>query len=382
MAGQIRKQKRLDGSIIEDSWLVRVFLGRESDGKRKYYSKTIHGTKHDAQKFLNAKLREKDLGIFVEPASMHLNDYLDRWLRDVAKQKLSERTFENYEALLKSHIRGKIGSKRLSDLQAYDIQKLYKEMNDAGYSSRTVRHAHTVLSSALKQAVRWRLIFQNPCDLCELPKLVKAEMKCFTLDEVKRFLETAKTSKHYTLFLLAIQTGMRPEEYLGLQWKDIDLDKKVLSVRRALIARKGGGYYFADTKTKKSQRSIDFQDTLVSELRRHRRDQLEQKMKLGADYENLDLVFCTNWGSPLDHSNLAERIFKGLRDEANVSKIRLYDLRHTTATLMLASGENPKIVAERLGHSSIVLTLDTYSHVLPTMQRDATDRLEKLMFGT
>lgn len=357
MAGQIRKQKRLDGSIIEDSWLVRIFLGRESDGKRKYYSKTIHGTKHDAQKFLNAKLREKDLGIFVEPASMHLNDYLDRWLRDVAKQKLSERTFENYEALLKSHIRGKIGSKRLSDLQAYDIQKLYKEMNDAGYSSRTVRHAHTVLSSALKQAVRWRLIFQNPCDLCELPKLVKAEMKCFTLDEVKRFLETAKTSKHYTLFLLAIQTGMRPEEYLGLQWKDIDLDKKVLSVRRALIARKGGGYYFADTKTKKSQRSIDFQDTLVSELRRHRRDQLEQKMKLGADYENLDLVFCTNWGSPLDHSNLAERIFKGLRDEANVSKIRLYDLRHTTATLMLASGENPKIVAERLGHSSIVLTL-------------------------
>ena len=105
-------------------------------------------------------------------------------------------------------------------------------------------------------------------------------------------------------------------------------------------------------------------------------------MKLGADYENLDLVFCTNWGSPLDHSNLAERIFKGLRDEANVSKIRLYDLRHTTATLMLASGENPKIVAERLGHASIVLTLDTYSHVLPTMQRDATDRLEKLMFGT
>lgn len=375
MAGQIRKRN-------ESTWQIRIFLGREANGKRKYYSKTIHGTKKDAQKFLTAKLREKDLGVFIEPAAMHLNDYLDRWLRDVAKQKLSERTFENYEALLRSHIRSRIGAKRLSDLQAYDIQKLYKEMKDAGYSSRTVRHAHSVLSLSLKQAVKWRLLFQNPCDLCELPKMEKVEMKCFTLEEVKKFLETAKASKHYALFLLAIQTGMRPEEYLGLQWKDIDLDRKVLSVRRALIARKGGGYYFAEPKTKRSQRSINIQDTLISELRRHRREQLEQKMKLGADYENLDLVFATNWGSPLDHSNLAERIFKGLRDEAGLKKIRLYDLRHTTATLMLASGENPKIVSERLGHSSIVLTMDTYSHVLPTMQKDATDRLEKLMFGT
>lgn len=206
-------------------------------------------------------------------------------------------------------------------------------------------------------------------------------MKCFTLDEVKRFTATAKTSKHYALFLLAIQTGMRPEEYLGLQWKDIDLEKGVLSVRRALIARKGGGYYFAETKTKQSRKNINIQETLISELRRHKASQWTQMNRLGSDYEHNDLVFATNWGSPLDHANLAERIFKGLRDKANVSKIRLYDLRHTTATLMLSSGENPKIVSERPGHASIVLTLDTYSHVLPTMQKDACDRLEKMMFG-
>ncbi len=382
MAGQIRKQKRLNGSIIEDTWLVRIFLGREADGKRKYYSKTIHGAKKDAQKFLTAKLREKDLGIFVEPASMHLNDYLDRWLRDVAKQKLSERTFENYEALLKSHIRGKIGTKRLSDLQAYEIQKLYKEMNDAGYSSRTVRHAHTVLSSALKQAVKWRLLFQNPCDLCELPKMEKKEMMYFTREETAKFLDAAKTDRLYALFHLAIETGMRPEEYLGLQWQDVDFDQKSLSVRRALIARKGGGYYFAEPKTKKSRRSIPLSDTLLNELRRHRRDQLELRMKLGSDYENTELVFTSRIGTPVDHKNLAERRFKGIRDDAGLPKIRLYDLRHTTATLLLSAGLNPKIVAERLGHASIVLTLDTYSHVLPTMQKDATNQMEIMMFGT
>lgn len=382
MAGQIRKQTRRDGSIIENTWLVRLFLGREANGKRKYFSKTIHGTKKDAQKYLTAKLREMDLGIFIKPASITVNEVLDRYLSEVAKQTLRERTFDNYEALLTSHIRPKIGLKRLCDLQAYEIQKLYNGMVEAGYASRTVGHAHSVLNLAMKQAVKWGMIFQNPCELCELPRRQKAEMKCFTVDEVRCFLETAKKSNYYTLFLLAIQTGMRPEEYLGLQWKDVNLEDGVLSVRRALIARKGGGYYFEDTKTKQSRRSINLSANLVSELRRHRRTQLEQKMKIGADYESLDLVFATNTGSPLDHSNLAERIFKGLRDEAGLRKIRLYDLRHTTATLMLSAGENPKIVSERLGHASIVLTLDTYSHVLPTMQKDATDRLEKLMFGT
>ncbi len=376
MAGQITKRN-------ENTWLVRIFLGREANGKRKYYSKTIHSTKKgDAQKFLTAKLREKDLGVFVEPAAETLDKYLDRWLRDIAKNKLSERTFENYESLLKAHIRNKIGSKRLSDLQAYEIQKLYNEMKNAGYSSRTVRHAHSVLSSALKQAVKWRMIFQNPCDLCQLPKADKTEMKYFTSDETAKFLQTAKTDRQYALFYLAIETGMRPEEYLGLQWQDIDFDQKALSVRRALIARKGGGYYFAEPKTKKSRRSIPLSDSLLNELRRHRRDQLELRMKLGADYQNTDLVFTSRIGTPVDHKNLAERRFKGLRDKAGLPKIRLYDLRHTTATLLLSAGLNPKVVAERLGHASIVLTLDTNSHVLPTMQKDATDQIEKMMFGT
>ncbi len=374
MAGQIVKRG-------ENAWYVRIFIGREANGKRKYFNKTIHGSKKDAQKFLTAKTREKDLGVLIEPASMPLNEYLDKWLEESAKNKLRARTFDNYESLLNCHVRKRLGAKRLSDIQAYDVQKLYNEMKKANYSPKTIRHVHNVLSSALKQAVRWKMLSQNPCELCELPRMEKTEMMYFTPKETQTFLDAAKDDKYYPAFLLAIETGMRPEEYLGLQWKDIDFENKALSVRRALVVKKGGGYIFTEPKTKKSRRSIPISNSLINALKTHRRNQLEERMKLGASYENLDLVFASEIGTPLLHGNLLRRHFKPIRDKAGLPKIRLYDLRHTTATLLLSAGENPKVVSERLGHASIVLTLDTYSHVLPTMQKDATIKMEKLMFG-
>ncbi len=374
MTGQIVKRG-------ENTWYIRIFLGRDANGKRKYFNKTIHGTKKEAQKFLTAKTREKDLGVFVEPAAMPLNEFLDRWLSDVAKNKLRARTFDNYESLLNSHIRAKLGAKRLSDIQSYEVQKLYNDMKKAGYSPKTIRHAHNVLSSALKQAVKWKMLMQNPCDICELPRSEKAEMMYFTPEETTKFLGAAKDDKYFPAFLLAIETGMRPEEYLGLQWKDIDFDNKALSVRRALVVKKGGGFIFTEPKTKKSRRSIPISNSLIDALKTHRRNQLEERMKLGASYQTFDLVFASEIGTPLLHGNLLRRHFKPIRDKANLPKIRLYDLRHTTATLLLSAGENPKVVSERLGHASIVLTLDTYSHVLPSMQRTATDKLEKMMFG-
>jgi integrase len=236
--------------------MIRIFVGREADGKRRYFNKTIRGSKKDAQKYLTAKLREKDLGQFVEPASMSLNTYLDKWLEEVAWIKVRQVTFDGYEAKLKVHVRSSIGQKRLCDLQAYDIQKLYNGMIRKGLSAKTVRHVHNVLSPALKQAVKWKLINQNPCELCELPKVVKKEMQCFTPDEVSIFLEHAKSDRYYSALVLAIETGMRPEEYLGLKWKDIDFEHSRLSVRRALVVLKGGGFTFTEPKTAKSRRSI------------------------------------------------------------------------------------------------------------------------------
>lgn len=389
MAGQIVRRSK-------DTYTVRIFLGRDADGKRKYFNKTIHGKKKDAESYLTAKLREKDLGQFVEPASIPLNTFLDRWLEDVARIKVRQATYDGYEAKLKVHVRDTIGKKRLCDLEAYDIQRLYNEMIKRGLSAKSVRHVHNVLNPALKQAIKWKLINQNPCELCELPKLVKKEMLCFTPSETAIFLDHAKSDRYYTAFVLAIECGMRPEEYLGLQWKDIDFEHSRLSVRRALVVLKGGGFVFTEPKTAQSRRSIPLSESAITALKSHRRTQLEAKMKIIDVYADGDLVFPTEIGTPTLYGNLDRRHFKKIIKSANeaikkaneetgsdnplLPVIRLYDLRHTMATLLLSKGINPKIVSERLGHSSISLTLDTYSHVLPTMQKDATEQMERLMF--
>lgn len=377
------QKQNMAGQIIKrgDSFLVRIFIGRDSKGKRKYYNKTIRGSKKDAQKYLTAKLREMDLGVFVEPASIGLNDFLNNWLDENAKFKLRERTLENYKSLLNRHIRPKLGLKRLCDIQAYEIQKVYNGMKKDGFSPKTIRHAHNVLSSALKQAVKLQMLSNNPCDVCELPRQEKPEMKYFSPEETARFLKFAQNDKYYSVFLIAIETGMRPEEYLGLQWKDINFNNKTASVRRAVVVRKGGGFDFTEPKTKKSRRSIPISNSIIDALKKHRKSQLEERIKNAKRYENFDLVFASEIGTPLLHQNLTRRHFKPIRDAAGLPKIRLYDLRHTTATLLLSAGENPKVVSERLGHASIVLTLDTYSHVLPTMQETATNKIEKLMLG-
>jgi len=175
---------------------------------------------------------------------------------------------------------------------------------------------------------------------------------------------------------------MRPSEYFGLQWKDIDFQRQDLSVKRAVIAKKGGGFSFTEPKTPKSRRIIPLSNSAVKHLKTHRRRQLERRMKIADRYEDHDLVFGSDIGTPLLRRNLIRRYFRPLLKKAELKRIRLYDLRHTTATLLLLSGENPKVVSERLGHASIRLTLDTYSHVLPTMQANATRKIENMMFGT
>ena len=183
--------------------------------------------------------------------------------------------------------------------------------------------------------------------------------------------------------LFRSSTGMRPEEYLGLQWKNVDLVKKRVIVERVLVwNRRGGGWTLQEPKTSHSRRTIPLPTPVVDDLKRHRRKQLEERMKLGQAYENNDFVFATEIGTPILPSNLMRRHFKPILKKAELSEnIRMYDLRHTCATLLLSEGENPKVVSERLGHATIVLTLDTYSHVLPSMQQSATDKLENLLYN-
>jgi integrase len=209
-------------------------------------------------------------------------------------------------------------------------------------------------------------------------------MKALSRDEATAFLAETKEDPHGLVFAFGLVTGMRPEEYLALQWKDMDLLQGTATVQRTLCWRrqKGGGWYFGEPKTSQSRRTVPLPASIVSELGHHKARQAEIRLKMGATYQPLDLVFATSTGGPLHSENLATRNFRAIRDRAKLpSSITPYSLRHTCATLLLLAGENPKVVSERLGHSSIVMTLDTYSHVLPSMQQAATEKLENMLFS-
>ncbi len=379
---------RRAGQIVrrgENKFLVRIYLGRDDvTGKRRYHNATVRGTKKDAQRYINGVLREIDLGTFAEPSRMLLNEFLDKWLKDSAKPSVTDRTYRSYAWLLNHYVKPALGGVRLSALKPLEIQSLYTKLyQDQGLSAKTVRHVHVTLSGALNQAVKWRLLSQNPASLVELPKVQRKEMMAFSSDEVARFIEAAQSDRFGTMFTFAVITGMRPGEYMGLQWKDVDFERGTVTVQRTLlIVATEEGERFGEPKTPQSRRTIPLQRVLLRQLREHHRRQAEERLKAGAEWAGFDLVFCTETGKPLDLHNIRARHFKPILKRAGLSeKFRIYDLRHTCASLLLAEGVHPKIASERLGHSSVVLTLNTYSHVLPTMQAEASETLEKLCFG-
>lgn len=377
-----KTQPRRSGSIKKKRdgvFLVSVFLGVDANGKRRYVAKQIKGTKKDAQTYLNNALREIDSGTFVEPTSFTVNSYLDRWLETAARPRVSRRTADGYAALLKRYIREPLGQRRLDKLQPLDIQKVYGEMQARGLSARVVRHTHSALHNALKQAVKWGILSRNPSDLVELPRVPHKERRVLSPDEAASFLEVADVMPHGLIFEFALFTGTRPEEYLALQWSDVDFERATVQIRRALVRHKKC-WSFEEPKTAHSRRTVFLPSPLLQKLAAHKRKQAEARLRLGSAWQAFDLVFCSDEGTPLTIPNITYRYFRPILTEAKLPRIRLYDLRHTCATLLLIAEENPKVVSERLGHSTIVLTLDTYSHVLPTMQQGATTRLEKMLY--
>ncbi len=376
---------RRSGSITargERKWLVRWYVSTDANGKRKYSAKTVHGKKRDAQKFLNSMLRSQDLGEYVEPAKITLDEFLDRWLETAAKPKVATRTYEDYRYILERYVRPVLGIRRLDSLRPLDAQKLIGELEERGLSPRTVRIAHGIFKSALAQAVRWQMLARNPAADVDLPKGRKTEMRALSCDEVARFRKAAKGSRRAVLFDFALATGMRPSEYLALAWRDVDLDAGTATVRRA-IARVRGGWELKDTKTRSSRRTIPLPGSLIAALREHRRDQAERILRIGPAYaRDLDLVFANEVGQPLDRIGLSRLQFKPILQSAGLLReIRLYDLRHTCCSLALQAGIPVRVVSERLGHASAAMTLDVYAHVLPGMQEEATAKLEAVLFG-
>ncbi len=368
------------GQIIargDRRWLIRVYLGRDHESrKRKYHNRTIHGPLREAQAYLTRKLRERDLGRDLEGAKVNLNEYLDRWLVTAVKSRVREKTCQDYEGMLRRYIRPTLGERVLAAMRPLDLQTTYQQMIERGLSPRTVRYTHVVLRSAMRQAVQWRLLLENPADGLKLPQQSRNEMRALTVEQARTLLRMALTTAYGPVLAVALTTGMRPSEYLGLKWQDINWERQTISVVRS-IRRLNGRWWFSDTKRARSRRPIRLQSWIVALLR----ELQTQTSAISSCPEAVHLLFRTPRGEPINADSLAKH-FKAILKQACLPELRLYDLRHTAATVALAVGVSPKVVSEQLGHASTAFTLDTYAHVLPHMQDEAVARIEAVLVGS
>ena len=246
-----------------------------------------------------------------------------------------------------------------------DFEPLLREWAGESRSHSGVRKIHSTLHKALSGAVSDGLIPRNAADV-KAPRPTPKEMHPLYEEEARTFLETTRGDPFEALYVLALTTGLRRGEHLGLRWDDVDLERGTLRVGRALV-REGGRHAVGETKTRRGRRQVNLTPRTVKALRTHRKRQLEEKLRLIGLYEDNGLIFTTHRGTPVNPENLVKRSFKPLLREANLPDIRFHDLRHTCATLLLGRGVHPKLVQELLGHATIAMTLDTYSHYLPSM---------------
>lgn len=293
-----------------------------------------------------------------------------KWLNE-RKDSLRETTYTNYRHYINSYINPGLGHHRLDRLNTDHLKRFYNQMGKK-YSRSTVASLHRVIKAALNRAP----IKQNPAKLVNPPKIPKPKMRVWSEDEVTQFLEVAKSNRLYIAFLLALTTGMRRGEILGLSWENIDFKNRTIYVEQSLTMLGE----IQELKSDSARRPISLPKTTVDELRKHKLTLQHEKSIAGPSYEDSGLVVCTRYGTKVLPRNLNRTWYK-LRDKAGVTSIRFHDLRHTHATLMLKQGIHPKIVSERLGHSSIRVTLDTYSHVVPGLQKAAADQFGKMLFG-
>jgi integrase len=386
-----KRRGRAEGSIfyreVDKQWVGSISLGYNGDGKRK--RRVVYGvTKQEVQEKLRDLHTRALSGTLGEVGRLTVGEYLQRWLDNTAKNKVRPTTHARYEQLVRIHLKPILGGVQLGKLQAIHVEGCYGEMERNGATAWTRKMAGTLLTNALRHAVRIKLIAFNPA--ADVVKARPEEKEMLFLDEqrAKLFLGAATGHRLSALFDLAVGSGMRQGELLGLQWPDIDFDKGLVTVHRSLSQVKGQ-FILKEPKSKRSRRSIKLPRFVLSSLLEHRQAMLKEGNITGP-------VFCTRTGQSIGKSNLIRQVFKPIVKRANekaieaakkaeveptlLPDIRFHDLRHTHATSLLAQGHSIKAVSHRLGHASIELTLRVYAHVLPTDDEVLADGLDR-MFG-
>jgi integrase len=370
--GSIYPYKNKAGKVI--GYRGSYWIHTAEGPKRRY----ISGKKReDVRDKLAKALSDRADGLVFDAGALTVGEYLERWLKD-AQDTVRKSTHEGYEHAIGPHIKPALGRIKLKDLNPAQIRWFYRDRLDSGLSPATVHKLHVVLHKALKAAVADGLIPRNAAAGLKLPRITREEIDPLTEDESRRLLEAVRGDRLEGLYVLALSTGMRQGELLALKWDDVDLEGRRLRVRHTLT-HADKSYVLGEPKTPNSRRTIRLTTNAETALRAHLTRQLEEMERMSSLYQPGGLIFATQAGTIINPSNLRNRSFKPLLRRADLRQIRFHDLRHTCATLLLSKNINVKVVSEMLGHSSISVTLDIYSHLLPDMQEKAVEALEEML---
>ncbi|MEW4275530.1 site-specific integrase [Priestia megaterium] len=348
-------------------------------GKRKQIRRRGFETKRhamDAMTKMKAEILSND---FLDLTTMTYSTYMNEWFEG-RQNHLQKTTFEIHSIYYQNVIKPKLGHFKIQQMTPLHIQKFINELvNQNSYSEHTIHLIYRIISASLKKAKIIKLLKDNPASGITLPKIRKKEMNVWSLEQVNHFINESKKTKRLTRcyigFLIALLTGMRQGEIMGLRWKDIDMESQIIYIRQTLTQDAEIKY---GAKNDSSIRSIHISNKLISELKVYRKRVFAEKLLLGQEYNDFDLVICTQSGKPMIPRNFRKE-FYNLTEKISLPKIRFHDLRHTHATILIQQNVNVKLISERLGHAEIGTTLDTYSHVLPNMQKIVSDELDKII---
>jgi integrase len=378
------------GSVKKRGAGYSVIIELERDpvtGKRRQKWHSGYPTKRAAERALAEMVSSVHSGTFIELTNEMLVEHLTEWLTAI-EPTIRPATHYSYSRNMRLHVVPRLGSVQLRRVDGGMLNGLYAELlssgkcsnGGGGLSPRTVRYIHTILHRAFKDAVRWGRLARNPADAADPPRASadnRPAMKTWTAEQVRIFLDYIAKHRLFAAFLLLATTGMRRGEVLGLRWSDLDLAVGRVSVVQTVIVI-NHQVRIGSPKTAAGRRTVALDPFTVTALREHRQRQLAERLLMGAGFTDHGLVFCRPDGAPL-HPERFSRTFSEQAAKAGLPPIRLHDLRHTWATLALTAGVHPRVAQERMGHSTVGITLGTYSHVAEGMQADAAALVAQLM---
>ena len=366
----------------------RAVAGGDDAGSRRQRSKGGFAIKRDAQSFLTTQLAGLASSSYIEPSKMTFGRYLTECWLPTVQTTTRPSTWDSYRRTIDLHIIPELGRVGLQRLSAHDLDRFYAMKRESGRADgsgglapKTIRNIHNLIHKALHDAERKQLVWRNIASSADPPKQVRRSLdvtQTWTPDQVRTFLSEMHSHRLYAAYLLAVTTGMRRGEVLGLRWVDLDFDRRRASIRQTVISV-AYEVQLSAPKTSKGRRSVALDDNTLAALASHRRSQVEERLALGVSREDADLVFAREDGQPI-HPDLFSQIFDRAVARLDVPRIRLHDLRHTHATLGLAAGVPPKVMSERLGHATVAFTQDVYVNVIPEREEEAATTIASLIF--